>query len=52
MRNAAAISILVVEDSKDLATNIADYLEAKGYLLVDLNRQVDVALARHRSGKN
>jgi DNA-binding response OmpR family regulator len=37
MRNAAAISILVVEDSKDLVTNIADYLEAKGYL-------VDVAM--------
>ena len=37
MRDTAAISILVVEDSKDLATNIADYLESKGYL-------VDVAM--------
>lgn len=31
------ISVLVVEDNADLASNIADYLEAKGYL-------VDVAL--------
>ena len=37
MPNARAISILVVEDSKDLVTNIADYLESKGYL-------VDVAM--------
>lgn len=37
MRDSAAISVLIVEDSPDLAANIADYLEAKGYL-------VDVAL--------
>lgn len=37
MRDPAAISVLVVEDNAALATNIADYLEAKGYL-------VDVAM--------
>lgn len=37
MRDSDAISVLIVEDSPDLAANIADYLEAKGYL-------VDVAL--------
>jgi len=31
------ISVLVIEDSQDLAANIADYLEAHGYL-------VDVAM--------
>src|SRR4030066_419447 len=33
MHDAQAISVLIVEDSQDLAANIADYLEAKGYLL-------------------
>lgn len=33
MRNSEAISVLVVEDNKDLAINIADYLESKGYLV-------------------
>lgn len=28
-----AISVLVVEDNQDLATNIADYLESRGYLV-------------------
>jgi DNA-binding response OmpR family regulator len=37
MNDSAAISVLIIEDSKDLAANIADYLEAKGYL-------VDVAM--------
>jgi DNA-binding response OmpR family regulator len=37
MHDSAALSILVVEDNKDLASNIADYLEARGYL-------VDVAM--------
>jgi DNA-binding response OmpR family regulator len=37
MRDSDAISVLIVEDSPDLAANIADYLEAKGYL-------VDIAL--------
>src|SRR4030066_1591122 len=37
MHDAQAISVLIVEDSQDLAANIADYLEAKGYL-------VDVAM--------
>lgn len=33
MRGSEAISVLVVEDNKDLATNIADYLESRGYLV-------------------
>jgi DNA-binding response OmpR family regulator len=33
MRDSDAISVLIVEDSPDLAANIADYLEAKGYLV-------------------
>lgn len=33
MRDSEAISVLVVEDSQDLATNIADYLESRGYLV-------------------
>jgi DNA-binding response OmpR family regulator len=33
MPDSAAISVLIIEDSKDLAANIADYLEAKGYLV-------------------
>ena len=37
MNDSDAISVLIIEDSKDLAANIADYLEAKGYL-------VDVAM--------
>jgi DNA-binding response OmpR family regulator len=37
MRDSEAISVLIVEDNPDLAANIADYLEAKGYL-------VDVAM--------
>lgn len=37
MRESEAVSVLVVEDNADLAANIADYLEAKGYL-------VDVAM--------
>lgn len=37
MRDSSHMAVLVVEDSADLATNIADYLEAKGYL-------VDVAM--------
>jgi TRAP-type C4-dicarboxylate transport system substrate-binding protein len=35
-----------------LSRKAVSALEAKGYLLVDLDRQVDAALARHRSGKN
>lgn len=31
MHDSEAISVLVVEDSQDLATNIADYLESRGY---------------------
>jgi DNA-binding response OmpR family regulator len=37
MRDAEAISVLIVEDNRDLAANIADYLQEKGYL-------VDVAM--------
>lgn len=37
MHEPAALSVLIVEDNPDLAANIADYLEARGYL-------VDVAL--------
>ena len=37
MPDSKAISVLIIEDSNDLAANIADYLEAKGYL-------VDVAM--------
>lgn len=37
MHDAPAIAVLIVEDNQDLAANIADYLEAKGYL-------VDVAM--------
>lgn len=37
MHDPEAISVLIIEDSQDLAANIADYLEAKGYL-------VDVAM--------
>lgn len=37
MQEAAPISVLLVEDHAPLATNVADYLEAKGYL-------VDVAM--------
>jgi DNA-binding response OmpR family regulator len=37
MHDTEAISVLIVEDNRDLAANIADYLEAKGYL-------VDVAM--------
>ena len=37
MHDPEAISVLVIEDSQDLAANIADYLEARGYL-------VDVAM--------
>ncbi|MBI4741222.1 MAG: response regulator transcription factor [Betaproteobacteria bacterium] len=33
MHDSRAISVLIVEDNKDLATNIADYLESKGYLV-------------------
>lgn len=33
MRGSEAISVLVVEDSQDLAINIADYLESRGYLV-------------------
>ncbi len=33
MHDSAPISVLVVEDHAPLATNIADYLEAKGYLV-------------------
>lgn len=37
MQDSEPVSVLIVEDSQDLAANIADYLEAKGYL-------VDVAM--------
>jgi DNA-binding response OmpR family regulator len=37
MHDSEVISVLLVEDNRDLAANIADYLEAKGYL-------VDVAM--------
>ena len=37
MREPEAISVLLVEDNPDLAANVADYLEARGYL-------VDVAM--------
>lgn len=37
MRDPENISVLIIEDSQDLAANIADYLEAKGYV-------VDVAM--------
>lgn len=37
MQDSEPIYVLIVEDSQDLAANIADYLEAKGYL-------VDVAM--------
>lgn len=37
MHDSESISVLIVEDCQDLAANIADYLEAKGYL-------VDVAM--------
>lgn len=37
MRDSEAISVLIVEDNRDLAANMTDYLEAKGYL-------VDVAM--------
>lgn len=37
MYDSAVISVLIVEDNRDLAANIADYLEARGYL-------VDVAM--------
>lgn len=37
MHDSEAISVLIVEDNSDLAANIADYLEARGYL-------VDVAM--------
>ena len=37
MHDSGAIAVLVIEDSQDLAANIADYLEAHGYL-------VDVAM--------
>lgn len=37
MHNPESVSVLIVEDSRDLAANIADYLEARGYL-------VDVAM--------
>lgn len=37
MHDSESIAVLVVEDSQDLAANIADYLEAKGYV-------VDVAM--------
>jgi DNA-binding response OmpR family regulator len=37
MRDSEIISVLIVEDNPDLAANIADYLEARGYL-------VDVAM--------
>lgn len=33
MQDSEAISVLVVEDHRDLAANIADYLEARGYLV-------------------
>jgi DNA-binding response OmpR family regulator len=33
MPTPAVISVLIVEDNRDLAANIADYLEAKGYLV-------------------
>ncbi|MDP1646110.1 MAG: response regulator transcription factor [Thiobacillus sp.] len=33
MHDSEAISVLIIEDSQDLAANIADYLEAKGYLV-------------------
>ena len=37
MHNPDVISVLIIEDSQDLAANMADYLEARGYL-------VDVAM--------
>ncbi len=37
MHDSEAISVLIVEDNRDLAANMTDYLEAKGYL-------VDVAM--------
>ncbi|MDP2029573.1 MAG: response regulator transcription factor [Thiobacillus sp.] len=37
MHDSEVISVLLVEDNRDLAANISDYLEAKGYL-------VDVAM--------
>ncbi|MBZ0105288.1 MAG: response regulator transcription factor [Sulfuricella denitrificans] len=37
MHDSESISILIVEDSQDLAANMADYLEGRGYL-------VDVAM--------
>lgn len=37
MHDSEVISVLIVEDNRDLAANITDYLEAKGYL-------VDVAM--------
>lgn len=33
MHEPEAISVLVIEDSQDLAANIADYLEPRGYLV-------------------
>jgi DNA-binding response OmpR family regulator len=37
MHDSEAISVLIVEDNRDLAANMTDYLEARGYL-------VDVAM--------
>jgi DNA-binding response OmpR family regulator len=33
MRDSEPISVLIVEDSQDLAANIVDYLEGKGYMV-------------------
>jgi TRAP-type transport system periplasmic protein len=35
-----------------LSRKAVSALEAKGYLMIDLDRQVDAALTRYRSGKN
>lgn len=48
----AGFQTIDLAEQTALSRKAVSTLEAKGYLLAELDRQVDAALARHRSGKN
>lgn len=48
----AGLQKINLAEQTALSRKAVSALEVKGYLLVDLDRQVDAELARHRSGKN
>jgi TRAP-type C4-dicarboxylate transport system substrate-binding protein len=48
----AGLEKIDLAEQAALSRKAVKVLEAKGYLLADLDRQVDAALASYRSGKN